>query len=275
MVIVGPEVGYLRGRGFEGVGQLNGDFAAGCVSVVPVQHAAGYGIPGRAVGDTIGEGGAVPHRAVVDGVAAGDILEEQVVGRGRIDTSLAIVIVGIVYNQSAGVKVGGEDETILGGPVHNVGDLGLSAGITKGLTVEDIAGKVSGICRERAVQVVAVGVVSRAKLQAIRIHQGHDPDGRRVDEVGDARIRPVLGQEQVDEVKAHLGTQGFVAVHCSDVLELGFILFVIGVVGNEQRPELASLDGLTECVQVADGWICAGMALQFRGDRVVVVVLRH
>ena len=56
------------------------------------------------------------------------------------------------------------------------------------------------------------------------------------------------------------------------VFEFGFVFFDVGVVGDEEGPEFASLDGLSEGNESGDGGEVCGVGLEFGGEAGVAVV---
>ncbi len=210
------------------------DVHAAKVAVVPVLHGAGGAVPGGAVGDALGKVGAVVHGQVVLGVAQAEVFEEFVVGGGGVLAGGdAVVVVGVVDDDFAGVEVGGEDEAVFHTPLH--GGLGFGFASFEGgcAVVVVVEGEVVGVGGEVAVEVAPVGVVASVEFESVGVEQGEDGDFGFVDEAGDVGVGGVVVEEQVDEVDAEFGADGFVAVHGGDVAELGFVFLQVGVVADE------------------------------------------
>ena len=109
--------------------ELHGDLEAVGGQVVEVLHAAAHRVPLGAVGDSVGEvvgdhvtldlelGG---HVGVHVGEEERDVLEELVVGRGRVLGLVVVrVVVGVVDHQVAAVKVGREHERVVDDPARH------------------------------------------------------------------------------------------------------------------------------------------------------------
>lgn len=89
--------------------------------------------------------------------------------------------------------------------------------------------------RETAIQIDSLRVGARrwTSFVAIEIHQGNDPDFDGVDKVGDTGIGAVVRRQVVDKIEAHLRAHPLGTMNRRNVAKLRFILFEIGIVGDE------------------------------------------
>jgi len=197
--VVRPKGGNQRGVGFLGVGKLDSHFIAAYVAVIPVLHAAGDDVPSGAVGNAVRKTWAVPHGQVRGGIPSRYIFKQEIIGRGFVLADhRTVIVVGIIDHECAGMKVGGEDETVRDGPFHDPYDFERPAFLPARFAAEKGSREISEILRERAVQVVAIGIKPRSQFKSIGIHNGNNPDRRRIHKIRDPCVTGIIVQEMVD-----------------------------------------------------------------------------